>query len=166
MKPHDKRGAWKPETALKRLRRCLSFLRVGDFLSASEQRAVTKRADRWKAKHTLRKVVKRRPGADASPKLSAMRNTIQERFEQYHFDNPQVFERLVKMTQEQYLKGSMHWGIRNLWERLRWDRSLGTLTTKDSYRMPAHYHSRYVRLLLEKYPAYRGLFTLRRLRTP
>lgn len=166
MKPNDKRGAWRPETALKRLRRCLSFLRLGDFLSVREQQAIAKRAARWKAKHALRKVVKRRPGADTPPRPSAMRDTIQERFDLFHAENPQVFEHMVKLTQAQYLKGSMKWGVRNLWENLRWRIHLGHLKIRGDYRLNDHFHSRYVRLMVEKYPAYRGLFELRHLRTP
>jgi hypothetical protein len=164
MKPTDKRGVWKAETAIKRLRRCLAFLRVGDFLSASEQRRIGQRVERWKANHTLRKVVVRQPGED--PKPSAMRHSIQERFAQFHFDNPQVFEHLVKLTQSQYLKGSTKWGVRNLWENLRWRIHLGHLKVQGDYQLNDHFHSRYVRLLIEKYPAYRGLFNTRHLRTP
>lgn len=163
LKPEDRRGAWKAETALRRLRRCLAFLRAGDFISGGEQVKILKRVSRWKNKHSLRRVVVRNPGA---AKLSVMRDTIAERFNQFHFDNPQVFEYIVKLTQEQYRRGKEKFGLKALWEQIRWHIALGDIRIRGEYMLNNSFTSRYARLLVEKYPAYRGLFELRVLRAP
>jgi hypothetical protein len=161
--PTSVRGTWTSETALRRLRRCLGFLRSGDFISASEQVKILRRVARWKSKHALRKVVVRKPEA-ARP--SAMRDTIAERFRQFHFDNPLVFELIVKLAQEQYRRGKERVGIKALWEQIRWHMFLGKLRIRGEYTLNNDFTSRYVRMLIEKYPAYRGLFELRVLRAP
>jgi hypothetical protein len=168
VKPNTRRGDWKAETALHRLRRCLAFLRSGDFLSASEQERVLKRVHRWKGKYTLRKVVRRKETSGDAKQTppSAMRDTIRERFEAFHAANPQVFEHLVKLTQEQFLRGRERTGLKALWEQLRWHIAIGNLKVVGEYQLNNDFTSRYVRLLIEKYPAYRGLFEQRHLRSP
>jgi hypothetical protein len=164
MRPQDQRGNWKPESALQRTRRCLSFLRVGDFLSASEQVRVNKRVVRWKNRNRLRKVKKSVPQPAAKP--SAMRDTIAERFRQFHFDNPAVYAYIVKLAKELYRKGRERIGMKALYEQIRWHVLLGTIRVRGEYALNNDFTSRYVRMLIEEHPAFKGLFELRHLRTP
>jgi hypothetical protein len=164
MRPQDVRGNWKPESALQRTRRCLSFLRTGDFLSASEQERVNRRVVRWKNRNRLRKVVKRAPQPAAKP--SVMRDTIAERFRQFHFDNPTVYAHIVKLARELYRKGRERIGMKALYEQIRWHILLGTIRVRGEYALNNDFTSRYVRMLIEEYPVFKGLFELRHLRTP
>ena len=164
MKPSDRRGVWKAETADKRLRRCLAFLRLGDFISAKEQASILKRAARWKSNHKLRPLVKRyeQPQPeDAKP--SAMRNTIEERFQAFHVANPAVYMCILQLTKERFLRGSLRHGMKAMWEQLRWRIATGNLRLAAGYHFNNDYTSRYARLVVKEVPAYRGLFELRKL---
>jgi hypothetical protein len=200
VKPQTRRGAWKSETALARLHRCLGFLRTGDFITVAEQARISKRAAKWKARHKLPSLVRRRPQSEEqAAELSTMRNTIEERFRAFHAANPAVYAALVKLTQERFLRGTGRHGLKAMWEQLRYRIATGKIKllvrvfdprvyspTKglrpkglrpkglrpkglrpDSlFKFNNNYTSRYVRLLVDEYPAYRGLFELRHLRTP
>jgi len=165
MKPGDERGAWKPETALRRLRRCLAFLRSGNFLSPAEQERILKRVKRWKGREILRET-RMSSGNNLSTGETTKRDTIQKRFDQFHFDNPVVFGYLVRLTRERSLRGHEGAGLKALWEQLRWHIATGNLKIKGEYKLNNDFTSRYVRMLVDKYPAYRGLFVQRHLRSP
>ena len=167
MKPTDRRGAWRPETALKRLRRCLALLRVGNFLTAKEQERVLRRVAKWKSKNKAPSLNRHRSSADRPAKLlSEMRNTIEEKFRAFHAANPSVYASLIKLTRERFLRGHERHGVKAMWEQLRWRIATGRVTLSEGYHFDNNFTSRYIRLLLNEYPAYRGLFELRSLRAP
>jgi hypothetical protein len=143
----------------------LALLRLGDFISPKEQERILKRVTRWKSKHSLRKLVRHHPQKEIA-KPSAMRNTIEERFQAFHAANPVVYQCLIKLTQEQFLKGTERHGLKAMWEQLRYRIAISRVRLADGYNFNNDFTSRYVRLLIKEYPAYRGLFELRHLRTP
>ena len=167
MKPSDRRGAWKAETVLKRLRRCLAMLRLGDFISAKEQERILKRVSRWKSKHKLKPLIKRyeQPPLEGA-KPSEMRNTIQERFEAFHAANPSVYRCILQLTRERFLRGSERHGMKAMWEQLRWRIATGNIRLATGFNFNNDYTSRYARLVVKEFPAYRGLFELRKLSAP
>jgi hypothetical protein len=162
MKPASKRGVWRTETALRRVRRCLGLLRLGDFVSVKEQAKISERIAKWKKKQPLRKLVKG-PLPTVEPKPTALRNTIEERFRAFHAANPAVYRCLIKLTQERFLRGSQRHGMKAMWEQLRYRIATGSVRLAEGYNFNNDYTSRYARLLVEQYPAYRGLFELRQL---
>lgn len=91
--------------------------------------------------------------------------TIQEQFEEFHRLNPQVFVLLERFTKQAVDRGRTKLGIRMLWERVRWEVYINTDDPNSEYKINDHYHSRYVRLLVEEHPEWDGLFELRRLRS-
>lgn len=93
------------------------------------------------------------------------RDTIQERFNQFHFDNPQIYDFLLKLIEEQHKCGRIHCGIRTFYENLRWNVSLGNVKVNGQFKLNDNYTSRYVRLLIRANPQYRHMFRLRTLRT-
>lgn len=165
MKPADRRGAWKAETALQRVRRCLAMLRLGDLITAGEQAKILKRVNKWKGKHKLPSLIKRKV-QPAAEKPSVMRNTIEERFRAFHAANPAVYRCIVQLTKERFLRGSEHHGMKAMWEQLRYRIATGNLRLASGYNFNNDFTSRYVRLLVAEFPAYRGLFELRRLSAP
>jgi hypothetical protein len=167
MKPSDRRGVWKAETVLKRLRRCLAMLRLGDFISAKEQERILKRVVRWKGKYKLKLLIKRHvqlQPEDVRP--SAMRNTIEERFRAFHAANPSVYRCILQLTKERFLRGSERHGMKAMWEQLRWRIATGNLRLATGFNFNNDYTSRYARLVVAEFPAYRGLFELRKLSAP
>lgn len=89
--------------------------------------------------------------------------TIQERFERYHTKHPEVFNHLVRLAREVKSTGLKRCGISLLWERLRWFYWI-ECDASEKYRMNDNYRSRFVRLLIDKHPEFKGFFKLRRLR--
>jgi hypothetical protein len=167
MKPTDRRGTWKTETVLGRLRRCLAMLRLGDFISGKEQERILKRVARWKAKHKLKPLIRRQvqPQAEGA-RPSAMRNTIAERFQAFHAANPAVYRCILQLTRERFLRGSERHGMKAMWEQLRWRIATGNLRLATGYNFNNDFTSRYARLVVAEFPAYRGLFELRKLSAP
>lgn len=78
-----------------------------------------------------------------------MTDRIQQKFEEFHADNPHVLSTLERLTSEWF----EHHGtvsVKMLWENMRW--SLGIETQGEPYRLPNNYPSRYARLLIERHP--------------
>jgi len=88
---------------------------------------------------------------------------IQERYEAFHKRHPEVLVQLVAFTFEVYRKGFQHYGIRTIWERMRWhfqiDKDQG-----EEFKLNDHYVSRYARRIMQDYPELDGFFEIRRLR--
>jgi len=89
--------------------------------------------------------------------------TIQERFERFHHAHPEVFAKLVELAREVKARGKRA-GIRTLWEKMRWSFEIEADAVED-FKLNDHYHSRYVRLIVERFPEeFSEFFELRRLK--
>lgn len=86
--------------------------------------------------------------------------THADRFEAFHRSNPQVFDRLKTMCLDLRSRGFTRWGIKNLWEKLRFDLAIDT--TSPDYRLNNNYHSHYARLLMAEVSELAGFFQLRK----
>ena len=93
-------------------------------------------------------------------------DSIQERFERFHEQHPEVYDYLVKTARELHSRGRTHFGIRALWERARWYFTFEYNPCKaEDYKFNDHFHSRYARLIMQREPDLKGLFEQRRIRT-
>jgi hypothetical protein len=76
------------------------------------------------------------------------------RFRQFHKDNPHVYKLLLKYARN--IKQNPHiqrWGIRNLWEKLRWDLAVKLeVLSDDDYKLNDHYPPYYARMMIRDYP--------------
>lgn len=90
--------------------------------------------------------------------------TIQERFEEFHRLNPWVCDALERLAADYVARGRTRIGIRMLWEVLRWHYNRATADPSSEFRANDHYHSRYVRLLIQRHPEWAACFELRRLK--
>ena len=90
--------------------------------------------------------------------------TTQERFELFHENNPQVYMALVALARELVAKGYQKIGIKMLFEVVRWQFMLAT-TDSSEFKLNNNYHSRYARIIMQKEPDLRGVFSLRGLKT-
>lgn len=90
--------------------------------------------------------------------------TIQERFEAFHALNPWVLTALERLTTDYLETGHQRIGIRMLWEVLRWQYNRVTKDPSSTFKVNDHYHSRYVRLLLDLHPEWADAFHTRTLR--
>jgi hypothetical protein len=90
--------------------------------------------------------------------------TIQERFEEFHRLNPWVYQALVALAKEMAGEGHRKIGIRMLYEVVRWKYLTSTTDPSSEFKLNDHYHSRYVRLIVERNPELSEFFETRKLR--
>ncbi len=90
-------------------------------------------------------------------------SAIDDDFRQFHAENPKVYDLLVQFTRMAKDSGRQRFGIRMIWERLRWYVMIET--TDADYKLNDHYHSRYARLIMDQEPDLAGFFETRELRS-
>lgn len=88
--------------------------------------------------------------------------TIQERFESFHAANPQVYGALRSLAFQMLGNGVKQYGIKGLFEILRWQFALQT--KGEPFRLCNDFTSRYARLLVKNNPELDGFFEMRQLR--
>lgn len=92
------------------------------------------------------------------------RKTIQQRFEEFHVENPWVMDELLRLARQARDGGALKIGIGMLWEVLRWRYYERTQDWNGSWRLNNSYRSRYVRALIDLDPSLADLFELRELK--
>jgi hypothetical protein len=91
--------------------------------------------------------------------------TIQQRFEEFHRKNPMVYRLLCKYARHVLGAGHLRWGLRCIWERMRWEIMFGTEKTDgSSFKLNDHYMSRYARLIMGQEEDLEDFFEIRKLR--
>jgi len=88
--------------------------------------------------------------------------TIDAQFEEFHRNNPEVYEELVRLARQMKARGHKQIGIKMLWEVLRWERAMKT-TDQTEWKLNNNYTSRYARLIMEQEPDLEGFFKTREL---
>lgn len=89
--------------------------------------------------------------------------TIQERFEEFHQDNPHIYARLRDLCLQMRRRGVVRWGIKAAWEVVRFG---GVLSNgQDGFKLPNSLTSRYARKLMTEVPELRDFFETRDLRS-
>jgi hypothetical protein len=86
--------------------------------------------------------------------------TIAERFEAFHARNPQVYGALRDMALELRRRGHRQYGIKALFEVLRFNAAMQT--HGDPFKLNNNYTALYARLLMDNEPELVGFFELRR----
>lgn len=89
---------------------------------------------------------------------------IEERFLRFHASNPHIYEMLVRFAREARRHGKSRFGVRVIWERMRFEMWLSTVAD-DDYKLNDHFTSRYARLIMDQEPDLAGIFETRRLRS-
>jgi hypothetical protein len=90
--------------------------------------------------------------------------TIQERFEKYDAENPQIFALFARFARELYDAGIRRYSAEGIIQRIRWHYDVNV--RKDQYRkINDHFRSRFARKLMNLEPWAKGFFELRRLRS-
>lgn len=95
--------------------------------------------------------------------LGLFEPSIQDRFEDFHRKNPEVYAYLVKLCYELRSKGWKRYAIGALWERLRWHFQID-IERGDDFKLNDHFRSRYARKIIQDHPDLEGFFELRELR--
>lgn len=93
-----------------------------------------------------------------------MGDRIQEKFEKFHQDNPQILFLILRNIEAVKRAGLQHYSINGIFERIRWHVSVELRGVDcEPYKLNNNYRSRYVRLIEEKFPELRGFFETRTL---
>lgn len=88
-------------------------------------------------------------------------NTIQERFEKFHQENPHILRELIRLAERLVDHGQKRLSINQLFEVLRFET---TIQTKgDHFKLNNSYRSFYVRLINDLRPDLGSRFEMRRM---
>jgi hypothetical protein len=90
--------------------------------------------------------------------------TPEEKFRDFHRRHPEVYRELRRRAFALKAKGRKRWGIRNLWECMRYDFALDN-PEEDDFRLNDHYTRYYARLLMNCEPGLVGFFETRERKT-
>lgn len=91
------------------------------------------------------------------------KQTLTERFERYHRDNPQVYYFFKRFTFEVIITGKTkisHWLIIN---RIRWETEV-EINTIEPFRISNDFIALYARLFMKEHPQYAGIFNTKEMK--
>lgn len=88
--------------------------------------------------------------------------TIEERFREFHSRNPQVYA-LFREFARRAMDSGRRIGAKAIMERVRWEVYMKS-RDGEGFKINNSYTSRYVRLLIDEYPEFKGFFEMRDLR--
>ncbi len=91
------------------------------------------------------------------------RQTLQERFEAWVKDNPEMVNLFLCYARQAKTAGLHHYGVKAIAERVRWH--VEVETKGEVWKMNNNYPSRLARLLVRRDPSLDGLFEMRKLRS-
>jgi len=89
--------------------------------------------------------------------------SIETEFWSFHYNNPRVYDALVKLARQTKDAGKDECGIGMLWEVLRWQHYIST--RGDEFKLNNNYRSHYARLIMQRESDLEGFFVLRTLRS-
>jgi hypothetical protein len=84
-----------------------------------------------------------------------------EQFEDFHRDNPHVYDVLVKIARGAKERGIDQWSIAGAFEVARWEARFGT--TDRHFKIRNDFKPHYARLIMEQEKDLNGIFVVRRL---
>jgi len=96
--------------------------------------------------------------------LNRIDSKLQLKFEEYHKNNPQVFDLFEKFAKKIRTIGYKNFGAKAIMERVRWEMIVSN-TNNEPFKINNNYTSRYVRLLEDKDNSFEGFFRKRQLRS-
>lgn len=82
-------------------------------------------------------------------------------FQRFHAENPHVYERLKRLAFKLKVRGVERYGMKALWEVLRYEEALETNAPASSFRLNNNYTASYARLLMAQEEDLEGFFELR-----
>jgi len=89
--------------------------------------------------------------------------TLTQRFNQYHKDNPQVYELFKKFTFMAIRRGHNRLSAWMIANRIRWETSIETFSV-DEYKISNDYIALYARMFMSDHPEYNGFFRIKEMK--
>lgn len=90
-------------------------------------------------------------------------SALERRFHEFHEANPHVYRELVTLALQLRQKGHGAYGIKSLFEVIRWHRALET--TDQDFKLNNNHAPYYARAIMAAEPELRGFFNVRELKT-
>jgi hypothetical protein len=75
-----------------------------------------------------------------------------EAFERFHAENPMVYDQLERLAFKLKVRGVERWGIKALWEVLRYELAIATNSQVGEFKLNNNLTAHYARLLMERNP--------------
>jgi len=82
-----------------------------------------------------------------------------EQFWKFHVENPGVYKELLTLALKMKRTGRNRYGMKGLFEVLRWHRALKT--TDEDFKLNNNYTAFYARMLMKRLPELDGFFAVR-----
>jgi len=79
-------------------------------------------------------------------------------FRRFHAENPHVYTALERLAFRLRNRGVQRWGVKALWEVLRYELALNTNEPVGTFRLNNNFTAYYARLLMERNPEDLGGF--------
>jgi len=89
--------------------------------------------------------------------------TLTERFNQYHRDNPHVYELFKKFTFMAIRRGHNRLSAWMIANRIRWETSIETFSVEE-YKISNDYIALYARKFMNDHPEYNGFFKIKEMK--
>ena len=91
--------------------------------------------------------------------LFSGKDPIEEKFEAFHAENPEVYAELVRLARRVRGAGRTRYGIATLFEVMRYRRDIQT--SGDVFKLNNNFRALYARKIMEENPELNGLFATR-----
>jgi hypothetical protein len=85
----------------------------------------------------------------------------EERFYKFHAENPEIYVELVRRATALIARGLFNFGVRLLWESMRFDYMISTARGRDDFKLNDHAAPFYARLIMVREPHLADVFELR-----
>ena len=102
-----------------------------------------------------------------------MKKTIEERFEEFHTENPVVYQLFKGYVIMLHRAGKRRYSAKAIMERIRWEQAISTTRTGawhvvagKEVKINDHYTRSYVRMFVRDFPAFIDGFETREIKTP
>lgn len=102
--------------------------------------------------------------AETRRRAEAASAGLDERFERFHADHPEVYDELVSLARTAKSNGRDRWSMKGLFELVRWNRQFET-DPDEPFKLNNSYASRYARLVMDREADLAGFFETRTLRS-
>ncbi len=99
--------------------------------------------------------------AIAPPETALPPSALEERFNTFHREHPEVFERLRELALQARRAGITRYAIATLYERVRWHFEI--VERRKDLKLNNSHRSFYSRMLMAEVPALAGFFETRQL---
>lgn len=94
------------------------------------------------------------------PGVSHGRQSIKDRFDRFHNQNPHVYGLIVELSSRMKKSGVKKFGMKGVFEYLRWQYTMQT--QGDQFKLNNVFTALYARKIMDEFPELRGFFETRK----